>query len=734
MLKEFNAGIRKKWLIKCSADAENRKLKLRLSAELGIEPLVAQLLINRGYRDAKSAGEFLRMEKEMLCNPFDMKDMDKAVERIKRAVDGKERITVYGDYDVDGVTSVCTLCLYLRSKGASVDYYIPNRTGEGYGVSCQALEAVAGEGTSLVITVDTGITAFEEVEYAKGLGIDFVITDHHECQSEIPSAVAVVNPHRHDCPYPFKELAGVGVVFKLISAYEERNGTGNKIDAITKICDEYADLIAIGTIADVMPIREENKLIVSYGLASIENTNRVGLSALIEAASAKIGEGGVVVTSAKPRQKPKITSGFVGYTLAPRINAAGRMDSASLAADLFLTNDKKKATELAFKLCEANRERQSQENSITKEAYDKIPIEYDPEKYPVIVLDSNDWHHGVIGIVSSRITEKFGLPSILVSFDGNDKDVILDTDVGKGSGRSVKGLNIVEALDTCSDLLVKFGGHELAAGLSVTRANLPAFREKINEYARNVLSGQLFEPTVEADMEIEPSDVNIQTVEQIGLLEPFGTENPMPVFVMRDLQITEITPISAGKHTRLTLKKDNKYFTAMYFGHSASALGFCTNELIDVLFNLDINEWYGKKSVQMLVKDIQPSKSEEEKIEREKERYSEIENGAEYLESENILPARNDFAAVYNYIKHNSQTGDVVLTHKLLLLGLQAQGSDINYIKLKFIIKIFKELNLLGINEADDEIYEFKLKFHQNKTELDKSNLLRKLRSQQKSG
>ena len=380
----------KRWIFRCDDSPESTSKIEKIAGSLGIDPIIARLLYNRGYTDTLSAKKFIGMESEMLSNPFEMADMQKAVDRIARAVKDGEKITVYGDYDVDGVTSVCTLYLYLSSIGADVEYYIPNRAGEGYGVSNSAIEAIAKDGTKLIITVDTGITANDEVVFAKECGVDFIITDHHECRADLPLAEAVVNPHRPDCGYPFKELAGVGVVFKLICAYEESVMGYSRIEAAKRIFFGYADLVAIGTIADVMPIKEENRIIVSLGLNMIENSPRLGISALIEASTSKL-EGQRID---KKKKKTKITSGYVGYTLAPRINAAGRIKTASVAVRLFLSNDHETAMAIAEELCRTNKERQAEENKIMEEAYLKIE-KYDIAENPVIVLDADNWHHGV---------------------------------------------------------------------------------------------------------------------------------------------------------------------------------------------------------------------------------------------------------------------------------------------------------------------------------------------------
>ena len=724
-----NARVKeKKWILRDVRTPESDLQISRIAKDLGINPIIARLLYTRGYTDASSAKKFIYMESEMLCNPFDMKDMILAVERIVRALETGEKITVYGDYDVDGVTAVCTLYLYLKSKGANIDYYIPNRANEGYGVSKPAIDTIAEGGTTLIVTVDTGITASDEVAYAKTLGMDFVVTDHHECRAELPEAVAVVNPHRPDCPYPFKELAGVGVIFKVICALEERYSGKSTAEATAYVFSEYSDLVAIGTIADVMPIKDENRIIVSYGLKKIERTTRVGLIALMDASIAHTDAS----RNEKFKRRPKITSGYIGYTLAPRINAAGRIRSAELAVELFLSEDTKEARKIADELCRANKDRQQEENKIIQDANKKIE-EMDITSSPVIVLDADDWHHGVIGIVSSRITEKYSRPSILISFKKHELEEEGDgIDIGKGSGRSIKGLNLVDALCHCSDLLVKFGGHELAAGLSVERDKLELFKKKINEYALNNLSEEDMIPTLEADCNINFDDVSLQFAEQLQMLEPYGVGNPMPVFTLSGIFVNEMTGVSDGKHTRFVFGDGKLTASAMYFSHSPDSLGLHAGDFVDVLFSIDVNEWLGRRSVQLLVKDIKPSKVYEEKINLSRSRFEEIRNGASYTDDENILPSREDFALLYRFIVASVRAGEDVLTHLDLMakLSRQRDHDKIGYAKLKIMIMVFTELNIVGIEEIETETYRFRLNRFGTKTDLEKSNLLRKLRCQ----
>lgn len=715
------------WITKSSDVKDITDFVSEISTKLGLNPILARLLYNRGYITSASASAFLRMEREMLRNPFDLADMDRGVERISRALKSREKITVYGDYDVDGVTAVCTLYLYLKSLGLEVEYYIPNRSGEGYGVSASAIDTIAKNGTKLIVTVDTGITANDEVEYAKSLGIDFLITDHHECRSELPLADAVINPHRPDCQYPFKELAGVGVVFKLLCALEEKFSGVDRLTATVKILNEYADLVAIGTIADVMPIKEENRIIVKYGLNLIDKSTRVGIAALIDASSSRADTKRNDRYQRKRRNK--ITSGFIGFTLAPRINAAGRVRTAIIAVELFLSDDYSKAIKIAEQLCEANKERQAEENSIMKEAYTQIEG-MDLDNNPVIVLNADNWHHGVIGIVASRITEKYSRPSILISFEGNTDNSAPGEDVGKGSGRSVKGINLVDALCYCSDELLKFGGHELAAGLSVTRASLPMFKEKINEFVRANLSIDDMVPTIEADCEIDFSDVTLALAEELQLLEPYGISNPIPLFIMRDAYVNEISGISDNKHTKLTLGNGTSSVGAMFFSNSPKDLGISVGDKIDLLFSIDINEWQDRRNVQLIVRDIKVSCTKKMQNELSKARFDEIRAGATFSADEKIIPERSDFVEVYKFVQNSIRQGKDIYSHKDMISRLSQEGLDINYVKLKFIIMVFREMNLLTVDEVENEVYRFSIHYSSTKKNLDKSSILRKLRSQ----
>ena len=716
---------KKVWKEKYAFGEEDRDSAIQtMASELGVSEWLSILLYNRGYHTAKEAERFLKLEQDNFHDPYLLADMDQAVTRIFRAIENREKIYIYGDYDVDGVTSVTALYLYLRELGGDVGIKIPKREGEGYGVSCAAIDVLAAEGTTLIITVDTGITANAEVEYAKTLGVDFVITDHHECRTELPDACAVVNPHRPDCPYPFKELAGVGVVFKVLCACEIRRCREDErpvIDGIRRVCMKYADLTAIGTIADVMPVLDENRMIISLGLKLMENTSRQGLRALLEASSRRGSED-------VPK---KITSGMIGFGVAPRINAAGRIGDAATAVHLLLEEDEARAKAAAEELCEINRRRQSEENDIAVEAYRKIEETFDAENDFVIVLDSNHWHQGIIGIVASRITEKYGLPSILISFDPlTDEDHPMDD--GKGSGRSIKGMNLVEALNYCDELLLKYGGHELAAGLTIKRANLEEFRRKINEYAKNHLSEDVFRICIDADLVIRMKNVTMELAKEILLLEPFGAGNLAPVFMMRDVTVKKITSIGAGKHARLLLEQDGICMTALYFGVAIEELGFTVGDVIDVLFHVDINDYKNVQSVQMILQDTRIAERYADEFDRQKQRYEEVLAGSGFSVSEEIFPVREDFARVYKVLRREFRAGNCFLAIKDMLRLINAVPGEapMNYGKLKYILRVFHELKLCEVEEIQTDLYQFRIFFNASKTNIEKSSILKKLKSQ----
>ncbi|MBO5295128.1 MAG: hypothetical protein J6B71_07810, partial [Clostridia bacterium] len=493
-----------------------------------------------------------------------------------------------------------------------------------------------------------------------------------------------------------------------------------------RVCREYADLVAIGTIADVMPVIDENRLIVTLGLHLLENTRRHGLRALIEAATgSKQGEGSKYV------KKRKINSGFVGFTVAPRMNAAGRVSDASIAVELLLAEDAKKAEILAERLCELNTTRQTEENRIAEEAYKKIEQTLNKDDR-VIVIDDDGWQQGIIGIVSSRITERYGLPSILISFDGSTQGTPLQTDVGKGSGRSIKGMNLVEALTDSEELLVRFGGHELAAGLSILRCNIDAFRRRINAYAQSHLSEEAMCVSLDADCEVNIHELSIALAQEIATMEPFGISNPIPNFILRNVRVLRVIPMGGGRHCKLIVEKDGIEMVAVWFGTSPTQLGFEVGDETDILFQLNVNEYQNVTSLQLLVQDMRFSERSEQAYRMSVQRYEEIKGGAAYTEDEAVLPTRDDMAIVYTALRREYRAGRTVFTMRRLLSLLRNLGvGNVNYIKLKFMIRIMQELQICDVTEPVADTYLFEFQYQTTKTNIEKSSILHRLKNQQ---
>lgn len=567
--------LKKKWLLK----EFDKNRVVEISKNFKISPLTAIILYNRGVKEDNDIKTFLSKSLGVMHDPYLMKDMEKATERILLAKERGEKITIYGDYDVDGITSIAILYKHLAEMGISVDYYVPDRMQEGYGVNREALDKIQKKGTSLIITVDTGITAVEESEYAKEIGLDVIITDHHECKERIPDVYAAIDPKQKDCPYPFKSLAGVGVVFKLIQALDEQK-------SLPALMDKYADLLCLGTVADISPLVNENRVIVTEGLKRFKNTKNVGLKALID-----------VSTNGKA-----ITTSTIGYTIAPRINASGRLGCASRSVELFLANDTKKAHELAESLCEENTLRQQTEQKMFKEALDYIEEHPEIKDDKVLIIAHENWHHGIVGIVSSKITEKFYKPSILFAIDGGE---------AKGSGRSVQGYNLFGSLEQCSDVLEKFGGHELAAGLTIKADRIEEFRKRINAISEDTIDETTMVPTILLDAVIKVPYITLDTVNDINQLQPFGVDNPTPFFAVRNIKIHKISVMSEGKHLRMTLFKDGKYLDSVGFGMGEYFQYLKEGDFIDVAFSLDINDYKGFQNVQLILKDIKKTEAAE---------------------------------------------------------------------------------------------------------------------------
>ncbi len=706
-----------------------------LCTKFGYSEIAAKVLCNRGIKTAEAVQGNLRSYVSLWRDPMGLKDMDRAAKRVIRAINEGERIVIYGDYDADGITSTALLYLYLEEKGAAVDYYIPERLTEGYGMSKEAINKIAEFNVSLIVTVDTGVTAIEEIDYAAKKGIDVVVTDHHECRATLPRACAVVDPHRPDCEYGFSDLAGVGVAFKLICAVEElfciENGTDPRM-GFWDIFARYVDLAAIGTVADVMPLVDENRYIVAAGLKKIENIPRVAMSALMDASEDQIQK-----YSQKPQPQPKkrkITSSFIGFNIAPKINAAGRMGRVSDAISLFIEQDYDRAYDLAVRLCEMNFERQKQESRITDEAEQKIDEVGANNKYNILVMDDNNWHHGVVGIVASRISEKYNLPTILISFEGSLVDGEESPfDIGKGSGRSIKGLNLVEALADSEDLLVKYGGHELAAGLTIKRCELEAFKMRINQYAKEHADAGMSEVVLDADLEISVSDITLPLCYELLKFEPFGSGNPTPKFVIRDATLTQVTSIGNGKHAKIFAEKDGQYFSAVWFGQSEACVTYHAGERIDLLFSIDINEFRGNVSAQMLLDDIKYSEEYKAEWYGMKRRFEEVMNGAPISPDEDIIPDRNDFAYVYNILMREMKGAkhEYFSDANMMTLMRFNPGKKVNRTKLLIIYSVFNEMGIFKITfNILGGYHNVEVKDNKIKINLKDSSILQRLAKQ----
>ena len=650
-----------------------------LSSSLGIDKICAKLLINRGYNDESCARAFIDKSDVCFHSPFLLRDMDKAVRIIEEAIKNESKITIYGDYDVDGVTSVSILYMYLREHGANVDYYIPTRESEGYGLNTAAFDSIKQRGTDLVITVDTGITAIEEIDYANSIGLKVVVSDHHQCRQTLPNAEAIVNPKRPDCEYPFKELSGVGVVFKILCALELDyiNAGEYNIYTIKDMCKRYIDIVTIGTVADVMPLIGENRIIVHLGLALLQNVHHVGIRALFRAV-------GVIGGNTQKR----ITASTIGFSVAPKINAVGRIGSAERAVELFLTSSPSQAEIIAEELCAINRQRQDAENIIYKEALEQISKENCDENEFVLVLESDSWHHGVIGIVASRITEKFGVPSVLISFDGAQPDEN-GKRIGKGSVRSTKGINIVEALENCSEYLCKFGGHALAAGLSIEEGNVDSFRTKLNEYIGNAKKNVGAVPLLDVDAEISSADISEKTADSISLLEPYGAGNLSPLFVLKNVTVSEIVSISSGKHTKMTVEKDGRFTSAVLFGTNLITEGFGVGDCIDIVGGIDINEFRGTRTPQLIVKDVDYSQDAKRHFSEVFTAVNDVLNCKKHVDDSDV-PQRDDCVLLYRALKNCN--GEYFNCKSFV-----GKHPEFTYIKLAIIFEMFNEAGLLRI-------------------------------------
>ncbi len=647
----------------------------RLTAA-GYPCLVSAVLASRGIATAEEAAAFLEHEQRLTYSPFLMADMDKAVERVQRALADHERIAVFGDYDVDGITATCILVDYLQSRGADVLHYIPRRIEDGYGLSVDAIEGLYRKGTRLLITVDCGITGVEEVDFANSLGMDVVVTDHHECKETLPRAVAVVDPHRPDCSYPFKHLAGCGVALKLALAL----GGPDREEALFS---RYCTLAAIGTVADVMQMSGENRTIVSRGLAAIEHSDFIGLHALLKEA----GLAGREITSVQ-----------IGFVLAPRINAAGRMGAADKAAELLLCTDPAEAERMARDLCALNRERQNVEQTIYSQAEEMIARLPDRDR-SALVLESSRWHQGVVGIVASRLSEKYSRPSFMIHLNG---------DTGKGSCRSWGGFNLFAALENCKDLLLGFGGHELAAGFTIEEANIPAFRERMNDYARSFQGGAAPVSVLDVDVAItHPSAVTLEELEALSALEPYGSGNARPVFCLLGATLLRTQNVGQNRHLKLRLGKGSAQFDGIFFSTVAEDCGCRPGDRVDAAFYLQVNEFRGSRTVQLQMVDLRPSLRPSG---REQESLALAEQCAarqpiSARDARRLLPTREQFAAAWRFLEHTVPEGGLTTGYLPLLRTLAAElGKAEPFPRAALCLAVFAERGLLTLERQGDDV------------------------------
>lgn len=544
----------------------------KIQEEFKVSSLLANIIVNKGLKTKEKIDIFLNPTRDDFHDPYLMPDMEIAVNRIIKAIENNEKVIIYGDYDVDGITSITVLKKFLADRGLNVDEYIPNRLDEGYGLNKAAIEKIVSEKYNLMITVDCGISGIEEVEYANSLGLETIVTDHHEPAEVLPNAIAVVDAKRKDNKYPCNQLAGVGVVFKLTQAISQR------LNLDAKEYLKFLDIVCVGTISDIVPLVDENRVIAKLGLKLVEVTRNIGLRTLLNQIGYK-----------------KIDSSAISFGVAPRINACGRMGHEKEALDLFLTDDPVEAQNIAQRLNDYNRQRQDIEKRIYTEVLEKT--EKGEKNKSAIVLADENWHHGVIGIVASKITDMYYKPSILICFEDGE---------GKGSGRSVPGFDLYEALSNCDEHIEKFGGHAMAIGIGVSKEEFPKFKEDFIKYTDNANIKDLV-PIIKIDSEISIKDMQINVVKELDMLEPFGEANKMPIFMYRNLKIDSIRALSEGKHLKLTLKDDNLIIDAIGFNMGYLVDEYLLGEKIDVAGNLEVNSFNGRETVQINLKDIRKS-------------------------------------------------------------------------------------------------------------------------------
>ncbi len=636
-----------------------------LAEACGLHPFLALMLSQRGVEDAAEAEAFL-LGGELRDDPFGFQDMDAAAERVQRAIDSGERIAVFGDYDADGVTATALLYTYLRDKNADVFYRIPKREGEdeGYGLRACTVDILAAQGARLIITVDNGITAVEAVAHANELGIDVVVTDHHQPQEILPDAVAVVDPHRADCGSLFKDYAGVGVAFKLVCALE-----GDE----EAMLSSFADLVALGTLADVMPLTDENRLLVREGLRVLGRGERVGLRALAEVA-------GVA-------DKP-ITSSVALFSLVPRINAAGRMGDPQKAAQLLLSDDVTEAAALAGEIQALNVRRQTVEGEILEEVTARLEREPALLRDRVLVVEGDNWYPGVVGIIAARLLERYGKPCLVLNTSG---------ETTHGSGRSIQGFSLFDALTACSDVLENYGGHELAAGVTVRTENVAEFRRRINRYAA-VHYPVMPTPVLRLDFKLRPNQVDVEKLQLITALEPFGSGNPSPVFQLSDMRLENITPVGNGRHLRLAFSRDGVMMSAMKFQTTPADFPVPCGTKLHLAVTLERNEFRGVVTPSVVIKDIHFAATEQDVFLSETARVDALIRGEAVDNAAACIPDRAHTSVLYRLLRATgSWTGNIEQLW-------YAVGAEMRLSQLLVALKSLEEASLLKVKDTGDRL------------------------------
>ncbi len=654
----------------------------------GVHPLVSAVLSARGIRSVEQARAFLSMHNEPVCDGGQMKDMDRAVARVQLALDRGETVAVYGDYDVDGITATCLLTEFLTGLGGRIIPYIPDRLEEGYGLNREAITALAQRGVTLIVTVDCGITAVDEVAWAKELGVDVVVTDHHECKAMLPDAAAVVDPHRPDCPYPFKGLAGVGVALKLAMTLAGAERAG-------QVLEELCDLATIGTVADVMPMIGENRAIVQRGLKALEHPKRMGLAMLVR-------EAGM--------ENRPLNSVSIGYALAPRLNAAGRMGRASVAVELLLSHDSVRAAELAQELCRLNKERQAVELSIFEQCEQLLGNS--PQRGAIVLADPS-WHQGVVGIAASRLAEQYGCPAFMICLSGG---------MGKGSCRSYGGINLFSVLEGCQDILEAFGGHELAAGFTVRQENILALTQRIRAQVA-LQAGRVQEPELEVDALLDdPEILDLQGVELLDRLEPYGTGNPRPVLAIAGMQVMSRSLVGNGRHLKMKLSKRGVTLDAIFF--SAAGRMPELGSRIDVAFYPQINEYRGTRVVQIQLVDLRQAAS---RAQLERELQDKYRHGDELTaaEARSLLPQREEFVALWHYLKRETAVRPVL--EETLARIARGTGRREPVLHTLVCLDVMHERGLIELDSRSDKM-RISLTPVQGKVDLEDSCIMRRLR------